>query len=311
MIPYVARKSVQALWTLAGVLVVVFVLFNVVGGDPVYQMVGQHANAQLIADIRREYGFDQSLLMQFFRFVKEAITFDFGRSYATKREIGAMIREGIVPSLMVAVPAFLGSTLLGMVIAVAAAFWRRSWIDRVIVVGCVLGMSMPVLAYILFGQYWLAFRWDLFPISGYSEGFPELLKYVGLPVLIWIFVSVGYDARFFRTAILEETSQDYVRTARAKGLSERRIYFLHIVKNSLIPVVTHVVLQIPLLVLGSFLLESFFSIPGIGNLTIEAVHNSDLPVIRAMTLLNSVLYLGGNVVTDLAYRFVDPRVKLE
>lgn len=310
MLQYLGRKCLQALATLAGVIVVVFFLFNVVGGDPVFQMVGQHANAQLVADIRHEYGFDQPVPLQFLRFVREAVSFDFGRSYATKREIGSMIREGIVPSLMLALPAFIGTALLGLVIAVAAAFWRRGWVDRVVVVFCVFGMSVPVLAYILFGQYWLAYKWDWFPISGYEPHFPEALQYLGLPVLIWIAVSVGYDARFFRAAILEETHQDYVRTARAKGLSERRIYFLHIVKNSLIPVVTHLVLQIPLLVLGSFLLESFFAVPGIGNLTIEAVHNSDLPVIRAMTLLNSVLFLLGNIATDLAYRWVDPRVKL-
>lgn len=310
MLQYLGRKCVQALLTLAGVIVVVFFLFNIIGGDPVYQMVGQHANAQLVADIRREYGFDQPVFLQFLRFVREALSFDFGRSYSTKREIGAMIREGIVPSLMLAIPAFVGTTVLGLFVAVAAAFWRRSWVDRLIVVFCVLGMSMPVLAYILFGQYWLAYRWDLFPISGYEPRLPDGMRFVVLPVLIWIAVSLGYDARFFRAAILEETAQDYVRTARAKGLSERRVYFLHILKNSLIPVVTHLVLQIPLLILGSFLLESFFAIPGIGYLTIEAVHNSDLPLIRAMTILNSILFLIGNIATDLAYRWVDPRVKL-
>lgn len=307
---YIARKLIQTIPTVFGVALLIFVLFNVVGGDPTYQMVGKHANAQLIAEIRHEYGFDQPLWKQFGSFLGEIVTFDFGRSYATRQKISEMILAGIGPSLTLAIPAFLLTTFVALVIAVLAAYQRGRAFDRFVVVACVLGMSVPMLAYILFGQYVLAYRLSWFPISGFEYGWPDRFGFVALPVLIWLIVSLGYDVRFFRTAVLEETGQDYVRTARAKGLAEEWIYFKHVLKNSMVPIVTNVVIEIPLLILGSFLLESFFSIPGLGNITIEAVHNSDLPVLKAMTLLNSLLLIGGNLLTDIIYTWVDPRVEL-
>jgi peptide/nickel transport system permease protein len=176
---------------------------------------------------------------------------------------------------------------------------------------CVIGMSIPSLGYILFGQYILAYQMNLFQISGFDFSFAGRLEYLMLPGIIWLFLSLGYDVRFYRTALLEETNQDYVRTARAKGLSEPRVFFKHVLKNAMVPIVTNVVLEIPLLILGAFLLESFFGIPGIGSITIDAIHNSDLPVIKAMATVTSLLYIVGNIMTDLVYTLVDPRVKLK
>ena len=176
---------------------------------------------------------------------------------------------------------------------------------------CVVGMSLPSLAYILFGQYFFAYKWGWFPISGYETDWPERFNYVLLPALIYIVVSLGYDVRFYRTAVLEEVNQDYVRTARAKGLTEPKIFFKHVLKNSMVPILTNVVIEIPLLVLGAILLESFFGIPGIGGITIDAVHNSDFPVIKAMTTLQAMLFILGNLVTDILYTLVDPRVSLK
>lgn len=311
MLVYIVRKLLGAIPTLFGVALIVFVLFNLVGGDPTYQMLGKHASAQQIAEVRHEYGFDLPQHVQFIQYLKQIVTFDYGRSYATRQPISQMIMDGIGPSLSLMLPAFLLTTVLAIAIGLLVAYFRGTWIDKVVVIICVFGMSLPMLAYILFGQYFLAFKWGWFPISGYETGWAERFQYLLMPMLIFVAVSLGYDVRFYRTAILEETNQDYVRTARAKGLSEVRIFFKHVLKNSMVPILTNVVIEIPLLILGAFLLESFFGIPGLGSITIDAVHNSDFPVIKAMTTLVAILYILGNLATDIMYTLVDPRVSFK
>jgi peptide/nickel transport system permease protein len=222
-----------------------------------------------------------------------------------------MISDGVVPTLSLAIPAFLITTIVSLLIGLAVAYYRGKMIDKIAVVICVIGMSVPALGYILFGQYIMAYKLDLFPISGYDASWMERWKYVVLPMIIWVFLSVGYEVRFYRTAFLEEVNQDYVRTARAKGLSESYVYLKHVLKNTMIPIITNVILEIPLLLLGAFLLESFFGIPGLGGITIGAIQNSDLPVIKAMTIFVSVLYVMGTLMTDIAYSLVDPRVRLK
>lgn len=311
MVVYLIRKLISTVPIVLGVAFILFILFNLVGGDPTYQMLGKHATSKQIAELRHEYGFDQPLYIQFFSYLKEIVTFEYGRSYATKQKISQMILNGIGPSLSLAIPAFFFTTMLAIAIGLLVSYFRGGWIDRVMVVICVFGMSLPSLAYILFGQYFLAYQMGWFPIAGYEVDWSERFQYVLMPILIWIAVGLGYDVRFFRTAILEETGQDYVRTARSKGLSEPRIFFKHVLKNSMVPIVTNVVIEIPLLVLGSFLLESFFGIPGLGSITIDAVHNSDFPVLKAMATMFSLLFILGNVATDVVYTLVDPRVSLK
>lgn len=311
MVIFFLRRLVGSIPIIFGVALVVFILFHVVGGDPALQMVGKHATLQQIADIRREYGLDKPLYVQFFKYLQEIITFDFGRSYATRQQISEMIYKGIGPSLSLAFPAFLITTLLSVIIGLVVAYFRGSWIDKLTVIFCVIGMSIPSLGYILFGQYILAYQLNMFPISGFDYDIFGRIQYIILPLIIWVFLSVGYDVRFYRTALIEETNQDYVRTARAKGLSEPKVFFKHVLKNTMVPIVTNIVLEIPLLILGAFLLESFFSIPGLGYITIDALNNSDLPVIKAMATITSLLYIFGNIMTDVVYMLVDPRVKLQ
>ena len=310
MFGYVIRKILHAIPTLFGVALIVFVLFNWVGGDPSYQMLGRHATARQVAELRHEYGFDQPQYVQFLQYLKQIITFDYGRSYATKQKISEMILDGIGPSLSLMIPAFLFTTILAIGISLFVAYFRGRWVDRLIVIICVFGMSLSMLAYILFGQYYFAYKLGWFPISGYEPIWPDRIQYLILPAIIFVAVSLGYDVRFYRTAILEETLQDYVRTARAKGLPEGRVYLKHVLKNSMVPILTHMVIEIPLLILGAFLLESFFGIPGLGSMTIDAVHNSDFPVIKAMTTLDAMLFIVGNLLTDILYTWVDPRVRL-
>jgi peptide/nickel transport system permease protein len=311
MLRYLVRKVLGVIPTLLGVALIVFLLFNVVGGDPTYQMLGRHATAQQVAELRHELGLDQPMVMQFGHFLKQIFTFDFGRSYATRQAISQMILKGVIPSLTLMVPAFFLTTLLAVSLGLLVAYFRGRWVDRVVVISCVFGMSVPLLAYILFGQYFFAFQLGWFPISGYQSGWPDGLFYIMLPAIIFLMVSLGYEVRFYRTAILEETYQDYVRTARAKGLSEVRVFFKHVLKNSMVPIITNIVIEIPLLILGAFLLESFFGIPGLGSITIDAVQNSDFPVIKAMTVIVAVLYIVGNLATDILYTLVDPRVRLD
>lgn len=311
MIVQILRKILGALSTILGVALVVFLLFNVVGGDPVYQILGKHASEAQVATLRHELGLDQPLWWQFFSYLKQIATFDYGRSYTTHQPITQMIAAGIGPSLSVAIPAFFLTTVIAILLGLLTAYFLGRWVDRVVSIACVLGMSVPILAYILVGQSFFAFELNLFPISGYEADWPERLQYIALPMLIWITVSLGYDVRFFRTAMIEEVRQDYVRTARAKGVHERGILFKHVLKNSAVPLLTHIVVEIPMLILGSFLLESFFGIPGLGSMTIDALHHSDFPVIKAMTTLQSLLLIAGNLATDLLYHLVDPRMGWE
>jgi len=311
MFTFLVRRILGTIPIVFGVALVVFILFNVVGGDPALMMVGKHATAQQIADIRHEYGLDQPLYIQFFHYLKDIVTFEFGRSYATRQKISDMILNGIGPSLSLTLPAFFITTVISVILGLLVAYFRGKIIDRAAVILCVIGMSIPSLGYILFGQYYLAYEMRWFPISGYDYSFPGRFEYLALPMLLWLMLSIGYDVRFYRTAIIEETSQDYVRTARAKGLSEPMIFLKHVLKNSMVPIVTNIVLEIPLLILGSFLFETFFGIPGLGSITIDALHNSDFPVIKTMAFVMSLLLIFGNIMTDIVYALVDPRVKLK
>jgi len=305
---YIIRRLLYSIPILLGVSFVVFALFNMVGGDPATLLLGKHATAERVEMVRAELGLDQPLPVQFGQYLKQIVTFDFGKSYTTREDIRQKVIDGIGPTLSLTVPAFALTTIISLLIGLMVAYFRGSMIDRISVVFFVLIMSLPALAYILFGQYILASKLGWFPISGYGSSLQEKFYYLGLPVLISIVLNLGSDIRFYRNSIIEEVTQDYVRTARAKGLSESFIYLKHVLKNSMIPVITYVVIQIPYLVLGSLLLESFFSIPGIGGMTVEAVNNSDFPMLKAMTTVISILYILTTVLTDILYYLLDPRM---
>lgn len=307
---YIFRRILYVIPVLLGVTLLIFVLFNLVGGDPTLVLLGKHATPRQIADLRHQLGLDQPLFYQYLDIVKSAFTFDFGRSWATKQNILYMIQEGAIPSLTLTVPAFIISTIIAIVISLFASLYHGRFFDRSLVFICVALMSVSSLVYILFGQWLFAYKLELFEISGYDFGLPNCIPFIVLPGLIWIILSIGPDLRFFRTIMLDEIHQDYVRTARAKGLSENLVLFKHVLKNAMIPIITYVVIQIPSLVLGALLLESFFSIPGLGGITLNAVNSSDFPVIKAMTVLSAVTYIIFSLITDVLYTVVDPRVRL-
>lgn len=311
MTTYFLRRILYMIPITLGIALVTFLLFNVVGGDPVLSMVGRHANAQTIADLRAELGLDRPLVYQFGDFLKQIVTFDYGRSYSTKRDIMEMMKETAPVSFVLAAPGFLISTMLSIALALFVAFWRGTWVDKLIVVICVLMISIPSLAYILFGQYLLAFDLGWFPISGFAWGWQETVSYIALPVLILIALSLGGDLRFYRTVMLDEVNQDYIRTARSKGLGERAIMFKHVLKNAMIPIITTIVIQIPFLVTGTILLESFFGIPGMGAQLIDAFNTSDFPMVKAQVMVFSLLYMVFNLISDICYALADPRISLK
>jgi peptide/nickel transport system permease protein len=308
---YTIRRLFYAIPILIGVTMVIFLLFHIVAGDPTAVLLGKHATSQQMAELRHELGLDKPMLMQYFDTLKSAFTLNFGRSWSTKQHIMQMIKGGAYASLTLSVPAFVLASLAAIAMALLAAFFRGTLLDRSLVVVSVVMMSISVLAYILFGQWVFAYKLGWFEIAGYEYGFPDFLPYIVLPAIIWIVLSIGPDVRFYRTVMLDEVHQDYVRTARAKGLSNRMILFKHILKNAMIPIITNLVIQVPALILGALLIENFFGIPGLGNITLQAINNSDFPVIKAMTILSSMLYIIFNVITDVLYTLVDPRVQLK
>lgn len=308
---YIIRRLLYLIPVLLGVCALIFFLFNVVAGDPTALLLGKHASAEQMAELRAQLGLDKSMFAQYLDVVKSAFTFDFGRSWSTKQQISSMIYQGAIPSLTLSIPAFVIATVTSIIFAVIVAYYRGKGIDLFIRVTCIAMMSISSLVYILVFQYLLAFKWGLFEISGYEYGFPNFMYYISLPVIIWVVLSLGPDIRFYRTIILDEIYQDYVRTARAKGLSEKVILFKHVLRNAMIPILTYTVVQLPFLLLGALLLESFFSIPGLGGMTITALNSSDFPVLKAITILSAVAYIIFTLIQDILYTLVDPRVKLQ
>ncbi len=310
MINYIIRQLLLGIPTIIGVTLVTFLLFNIFGGDPALQFLGKNATAEEVEAMRELYGFNKPLLAQYFDYLRQVITFDFGRSFSTKEPVTTMIAGGVIPSLSLTLPALLSTSLLAISVSLLAAFYRGQPIDRTLVIAAVFGMSISFLVYIVVGQYLLAFRFPLFQIHGYHTGLIERWQYLILPILIMVVVGLGYDTRYYRSVMVEETGKDYIVTAFAKGLSKPRVMFLHMLKNALVPIVTRMMISVPFLVTGSLLLESFFGIPGLGSMLLEALGSSDLPVIKAYTVLISVLFVLSNIATDVLYAVVDPRVRL-
>jgi peptide/nickel transport system permease protein len=298
--------------TMLGVVLLVFFLFNWVGGDPAYILAGKMANADSIANIRHQLGVDQPYYVQLWIFIKQIASFDFGLSWATGEPVSNIIATRLGPSLTVLIPLTLLETVIGIALALVVAFVRGSLTDRVVMIACTVGMSVSILVYIIVFQYGLAYKLGWFPVQGWGESFWEnLLRYSTLPIVIGLAVSIAPTLRLFRSFVLDEAGQDYVRTARAKGLSERRVMWVHVLRNAAIPIITYVMSNLPALLIGAFLLERFFGIPGIGREVILAVERSDFPVIKAITVYVAAATMLFNLLTDLMYQAVDPRVQLK
>jgi peptide/nickel transport system permease protein len=325
VLAYIVRRLLYAIPILIGVNLITFALFFVVNtpDDMARMQLGvKRVTPAAIQNWKAERGYDKPLLINAERngtavltdtvfFQKSARMFvgDFGRA-EDGRDIAREISARMAPSLAIALPTFILGLFVTITFALTLAFFRATAFDFWGVVLCVAMMSISGLFYIIGGQYLISKIWRLVPISGFGDGL-DAWRFLILPVLIGVVSGIGSSARWYRTIFLEEVGKDYVRTARAKGLPETVVFFRHVLRNALIPILTGVVVVIPLLFMGSLLTESFFGIPGLGSYTIDAINAQDFAVVRSMVFIGSLLYIVGLILTDISYTLVDPRIRFE
>lgn len=324
MIKYLLRRIIYSIPILFGINLITFVLFFMVNTpDDIARMhLGhKHVEQQVIDDWKTAHGYNLPLFYNeqktgiqkfqetlFFQKSMKLFTFDFGTS-DSGRDISEDINYRMWPSLSIALPVLILDVITNIIVAMAMAFFRGTYLDLTGVVICIILMSISSLFYIIGGQYLIGKLLRLVPISGYDDGL-DAFKFVILPISVAVLSGLGAGGRWYRTLFLEEMHRDYVKTARAKGLSEQKVMFKHVLKNAMLPILTGVVVIIPTLFMGSLILESFFGVPGLGSYTIDAIQQQDFAIVRAMVFLGSILYIVGLVLTDISYMLVDPRVRL-
>ncbi|MCR5865904.1 MULTISPECIES: ABC transporter permease [Aquincola] len=312
MTAYLVRRLWQMVPTLAGVVLLVFLLFKFFGGDPAEILGGLNATPEQVQAIRDQLGLNEPWWVQLGIFLKSIATFDWGKSWATNESVANLFATRLPATLTVMVPILVLDVLLALPIAMWVAYRRGSLTDRVIMVATTVALSISFLVYIIVGQYVFGFQLGWFPVQGWSDStLTNLLTYAPLPVLLAVAVGLSPQTRLYRSFFLDELGHDYVRTARAKGLPERTVLFKHVLRNAMIPILTNIGLQLPGIFVGSFLIEVFFSIPGLGREVLLAVNRSDYPVIQAVTVYLAALTMVINLVVDLLYKLVDPRVVLK
>jgi peptide/nickel transport system permease protein len=312
MAAYLIRRLWQMVPTLFGVILLVFLLFKGFGGDPAEILGGLNATQAQIEAIRQQLGLNEPIWTQFGIFLKQIVTFDWGRSWATNESVSHLFATRLPATLTVMTPILILDTVLSIPFALGVAYVRGSLTDRSIMVLTTVALSISFLVYVIVGQYVFAFQLGLFPVQGWSDSVAtNLRQYVPLPVMLAVFVSIAPTTRLYRTFFLDEIGHDYVRTARAKGLTETTILLKHVLRNALIPILTNVAVALPGIFVGSFLIEVFFSIPGLGRELLLAVNRSDYPVIQAFAIYLAVITMVVNLTTDVLYTLVDPRVVLK
>ena len=312
MMSYLLRRLWQMVPTLAGVVLGVFFLFKGFGGDPAEILAGLNASPEQVAQIREQLGLNRPVWEQLAIFVGQILQFDWGRSWATNEPVAQLFATRLPATLTVMTPILVLDALLAIPFALAVAAVRGSLTDRAIMVATTVALSVSFLVYVIVGQWLFAFQLGWFPVQGWTDSvWTNLTTYAPLPVLLAVMVGLSPQMRLYRSFFLDEIGQDYVRTARAKGLGERAVLMKHVLRNALIPILTNVSMQLPGIFVGSFLIEVFFSIPGIGREVMLAVNRSDYPVIQAVTIYLAVITMLINLLTDLLYKAVDPRVTLK
>lgn len=326
MFAYIVRRILYAIPILLGVNLLLFLLFFYVNtpDDMAKTILGEkRVTQEQINNWKRERNYHLPRMFNasesfpamftqtiFWQKSMPLFLFQFGKSDMDDNRIGEELKRRIPYSLYLTLPIFLISTIIYLFFAMMVAFYRATYIDIWALIICVVMMSISTMFYILGGQYLLAIKLKLTPVSGFDRHVLYAFKFLLLPILIGITANIGGGTRYYRTVFLEEIGKDYIRTARAKGLGEGQVLFKHALKNAMLPILTNVVVSIPFLIMGSLLLENFFGIPGLGNYTIEAIAKQDFAVIRAMVFLGSFLYVIGLICVDISYTLVDPRVRL-
>lgn len=312
MAAYLLRRLWQMVPTILGVVLLVFFLFKYFGGDPAEILGGLNATPEQIDAIRQQLGLDQPVWVQLGIYLKSVVTFDWGKSWATNESVANLFATRLPATLTVMLPILVLEALIALPIAMWVAYRRGSLADRTIMVISTVALSISFLVYVIVGQYVFGFLLGWFPVQGWSDSvWTNLTTYAPLPVMLAVVVSLAPYTRLYRTFFLDELGHDYVRTARAKGLTENTVMFKHVLRNAMIPILTNIGLALPSVFVGSFLIEVFFSIPGLGREVLLAVNRSDYPVIQAIAVYLAVLTMLINLAVDVMFKLVDPRVQLK
>ncbi|MCE2657466.1 MAG: ABC transporter permease [Rubrivivax sp.] len=312
MAAYLVRRLWQMVPTLLGVVLLVFFLFKFFGGDPAEILGGLNATPEQIKAIRQQLGLDEPVWVQLGIYLQSIVTFDWGKSWATNEQVSNLFATRLPATLTVMLPILIVETLIAVPIAMWVAYRRGSVADRSIMVISTVALSISFLVYIIVGQYVFGFQLGWFPVQGWSDSvWTNLVTYVPLPLMLAVMVALAPYTRLYRTFFLDELGHDYVRTARAKGLGEGQVLFKHVLRNAMIPILTNIGLALPGVFVGSFLIEVFFSIPGLGREVLLAVNRSDYPVIQAVAVYLAMLTMIINLTVDLLFKLVDPRVQLK
>jgi peptide/nickel transport system permease protein len=313
MLRYIIRRVLYALPILVGVSLITFLLFYcTISPESMARrnLSAKNPTPEQIQGWLREHGYDKPRTEQFKKHMGELFLLRFGNSDATGQPIWDKIKAGVGPSLLVGSFIFFAALLTNVTLSLYVAYYRGTYLDYWATFLCVLFMSINYIVYMIGGQYVFSKLLRLAPLAGYESG-PAVFKFLLVPTIIGVLAGLGSAVRFQRTVILEEINQDYVRTARAKGVGEQKVLFSHVLKNAAIPILTNTVMALPFLLTGSLLTESFFNIPGLGSMTFDAIQSQDFAVIRAMVFISTILYIIGLILTDISYAWADPRVRLE
>lgn len=323
---FALRKLLYSIPLLFGVTLLSFVLMVYFGPDLTYTILGKNPTPEQIAEVRAELGYDQPFLQRYWMFLKEILTLDFGSSISSGEKVSSILKDSVPISLMVALPAFILSNGIGILMALWAASHRGKFWDKTIMVFAAVGMSISYLMVVIAFQviFCTSYGLNWFPVQGWVEAPPEYAdatwgetayyywyyywSYVAVPTLASVFVALGYNTRFFRAVIVEEMNRDYVRTARAYGVRNWKIMLKHVLKNAMIPISTRIIITIPFVIIaGNLVVEKFFGIPGVGLITYEAITSGDLPIVKAVVTCTAVLYVLALILTDIVYKVIDPR----
>ncbi len=315
LLHYALRKLFAGLPLLIGVTLLSFTLMVYFGPDKTYELLGKNPTPQQIAEVRHELGYDRPFFTRYGEYLRDLATLDLGHADSTGEKVTTLLARTIPVSLALELPGFLLGNVLGIGLALLAAFHRGRWPDKFIMGLAVIGMSVSFLIVIFVFQiiFCTSYGLDWFPVRGWNmEGLSAYLQHVTVPTLATVFVALGYNTRFYRAVIVEEMNRDHVRTARAFGAPPARLLYRDILKNCAIPIITRVLFTIPSLVIGgALLLETAFGIPGVGRATYEAIVSGDQPVLKAVVGLTAALFVVTLLIADILYRAVDPRVSLK
>jgi len=314
---FILRKLLYNIPVYLGIILLMMAALRV--SDPIWSFLGKHASQEQYDAFASKVGLDQPFILQFTRFIGQVARLDFHEESWDKPgvEVGSILKRAIIPSLSLTVPALILTSFISICVGLIASYMRGGTGDRMLVIIAVLGMSVSFLVYIIIGQYFGAYLVnhhldkEIFAIEGYEPGLLNWPHYCLLPVLINVIVAMGYDTRFYRAVMVEECNRDYIITAQAKGASKRKILFVHMLKNAMIPIITRIMITLPFLLTGSILLEWYFNIPGMGRTLLSAINSKDFPVIQVFTAIFAALFIATNILTDVLYALVDPRVRLQ